>query len=71
MFIKQQMSIYRKSSKMTIPNTQTMAKQQASPENKGRHPFKEERGKLGGVVLNKSSLENSNEFKVAAACHWL
>jgi len=45
-------------------------KQEASPDNKvGQHPFIEERRKLQGVVLNKSSLEAKRDFEVAAVSH--
>lgn len=42
-------------------------------EKKGEgHPsFIEERRKLGGLVLNKSSLEENERSEVVVASHWL
>ena len=37
----------------------------------GEHEFIEEKRKLGGDVLNKSSLEENESWEVLVAPHWL
>lgn len=56
---------------MAIQNIQTMAKPQASPENKGKYALlTEEWMDLGGTLKTRSPVEEAG-LQVVAVSHWL